>query len=121
MLLATSEKEIILIHNSQDHIGRQILAYAQTENLPLREIDLLNERIPGSQWAEISDRLGLSVKDLINQDDPDFMNKFGKTDDLDDHDWLKLLEHNPDILRAPIVIRGNKFALMSNPQDMLHF
>ena len=121
MLLATSEREIILIHYSEDHIGRQILAYAKTENLALREIDLLHDKITGSQWSELAEKLGITVKDLVNQDDPDFMNKFGAIENLDDHDWLKLLEHNPDILKAPIVIRGEKYAMMSNPQDMLHF
>jgi len=77
--------------------------------------------LTGSQWVEISGRMDLKVKDLINVEDPDFVQKFDGVSDLSDHDWLKILIHNPEIVRAPIVMKGEKVTLMSNPQDMLHF
>lgn len=121
MIFQNTDKEITIIYNSDEHVGKQILAYAQTEGLPIRDIDLKHTKITPSQWIEISGRMGLKVKDLINVEDPDFIKKFNGVTDLSDQDWLTLLTRNPEILSAPIVMKGDKVVMMSNSQDMLHF
>ena len=57
----------------------------------------------------------------MNTENPNFLKKFGKVNDLTDQDWLNLLAHNPNILKVPIVMKGTKIGMMSNPQKMLHF
>jgi len=121
MVFSNTDKEITIIYYSENHVGKQILAYAQMEGFPIHDIDLKYMKLTGTQWAEIASRMEIPVKDLININDPDFMRKFKGVSELDESDWLKLLEHNPDILRAPIVMKGKKVVLMSNPQDMFHF
>lgn len=120
-MFANTNKEITIIYHSEDQVGKKIIAYAQSESLPIHDVDLLRMKVTETQWAEIASRLGIEVKDLINREDPDFLQKFKGVSDLDDNDWLKLLEHNPDILRAPIVMKGDKVVMMANAQDMLHF
>lgn len=121
MVFANTDKEITIIYYSDDHISREILAYAQTEGLPIHDIDLAHVRLRGIHWAELANRMNIEIKDLINTEDPDFINKFKGLRDLSEADWLTLLEHNPDVLRAPIVMKGKKIVMMNNPQDMLHF
>lgn len=121
MIFANTDKEITLIYYSEEHIGRQILAYAHTEKLPIHDVDLAHVRLSPTHWAELASRMNIAVKDLINTDDADFLQKFGDMNNADENDWLKLLVHNPDILRAPIVMKGTKIVQMSNPQDMLYF
>ena len=121
MIFANTDKEITVIYNSEEHIGRQILAYAQTENIPIHDIDLSHVKLTPSHWAELASRMKIHVKELINTDDPDFLQKFNGIDNLTDDDWLKLLVQNPNILRAPIVMKGDKIVQMSNSQDMLSF
>lgn len=121
MIFANTDKEITLIYDSNEHIGRQILAYAQTESLPIRDVDLAHVSLTPTHWVGLAKRMNIEVKELVNTEDPDFMQKFGNVSDLSEDDWLKLLVHNPDILRAPIVMKGEKIVMMSNSQDMLHF
>lgn len=121
MIFANTDKEITLIYHSVEHVGRQILAYAQTENIPIHEVDLAHVKLTPTHWAEIASRMDINVKELINTEDPDFLQKFKHSDNFSDDDWLKLLVHNPDILSAPIVMKGDKIVQMSNPQDMLYF
>lgn len=121
MIFANTDKEITLIYYSKKHIGRQILAYAQIENLPIHDIDLLYIKLTTTHWVEIASRMEKNVRDLINTEDPDFIQKFGHMDNLSENDWLKILVHNPDVLIAPIVMKGDKIVIMNNPQDMLHF
>jgi arsenate reductase len=121
MIFANTTKEITLIYNSDEQIGKQILAYAQIENLPIHNIDLLHMKLTTTIWAELASRMGINVRDLVNTDDASFMQKFGQMDELSDDDWLKLLVQNPSVLKAPIVMKGDKIAMMTNPQEMLTF
>jgi len=121
MIFANTDKEITLIYYSEEHIGRQILAYAKTENIPLRDIDLRHVKLSPTHWAELASRMKINVRDLVNTEDPDFLQKFGHVDHLSENDWLKLLVNNPDVLRAPVVMKGEKIVMMQNPQEMLYF
>ena len=121
MIFANTDKEITLIYNSKEHIGRQILAYAQAENITIHDIDLVHVKLTTTHWAELASRMGINVSDLINKKGPEFLQKFGHVDNLSENDWLKLLVNNPDVLRAPIVIKGDKIVAMTNPQEMLYF
>jgi len=121
MTFANTDKEITLIYNSEEHIGKQILALAQIENISIHDIDLQNMKLTPTHWAELAVRIGIKVSELVNTEDASFLQKFGKTDQFSDDDWLKLLVNNPSILRAPIVMKGDKIVMMNNPQDMLRF
>ncbi|PJA07993.1 MAG: hypothetical protein COX70_05000 [Flavobacteriales bacterium CG_4_10_14_0_2_um_filter_32_8] len=121
MIFANTDKEITIIYYSEDHIGRQILTYAQSKGLPIHDIDLAHVKLTSLHWAELAGRLNIKIKDLINVEAPSFLQKFNGLTNLSEIDWLSLLEHNPDILRAPIVMKGDKIVMMSNPQDMLYF
>lgn len=121
MVFANTDKELTIIYNSDNHLGKQILAYAETEGLPIHDIDLKHVELTRLHWAELASRLKIEVKELINTEDPNFMKKFSDLGDLNENDWLTLLVHNPDILRAPIVMKGDKIVMMANSQDMLYF
>ena len=121
MILANTDKEITLIYNSTEHVGRQILAYSKIENMPIHEIDLVHVKLTPSQWVGLTSKMGIKVRELVNTEDPDYIQKFGHMDSLSENDWLTLLVHNPEILKAPIVMKGDKIVMMTNPQDMLHF
>jgi arsenate reductase len=121
MTLANTDKEITLIYNSGEKIGRQILAYAHTENIPIHDIDLKKMKLTATHWAGLASRMKVSIPDLVNTEHPNFSQKFGRLDQLSDEDWLNLLINNPDILKAPIVMKGDKIIMMRNSQDMLNF
>ncbi len=121
MIFANTNKEITLIYCSKEHLGRQILAYAQAENLPIHDIDLMHVNLTPLHWVELASRLKIEVKDLINTEASDFLQRFGGLDLSSEDDWLKLLVRNPDILKAPIVMKGDKIVQMLNPQEMLYF
>jgi arsenate reductase len=121
MVFANTNKEITLIYNSTDHVGQQILAYAQIEKMPIHDIDLTQEKLTKTHWAELASRMGIAVRDLLNTTSPDFSEKFGPTNQFSDDDWLTLLVNNPSKLKAPIVMKGDKIARLNNPQEMIYF
>lgn len=116
--IASSERQITLYYSSKSKRAKQAMAYAKAEGLPVLEVDIIKTPLTGTQIAELSDRLGMLVKDLVNQDHPAYTSKFGPHD-LSSDDWIKMIRHNPEIMKQPIAIRGNVTILIETPTDIL--
>lgn len=116
--IATSERQITLFYNSKSKRAKQTLAYAKSAGLPIQQIDILKTPLTGTQIAELSDRLEISVKDLVNQQHPTYTSKF-EPHDFSSDDWIKMIRHNPEIMKQPIAIRGDVTILIETPTDIL--
>ena len=116
--IATSERQITLLYNSKSSRAKQTLAYAKAEGLPIQEVDILKTPLTGTLIAELADRLGIEVKDLVNQNHPAYTSKF-ELSDLSSEDWIKMIKHNPEIMKQPIALRGNMTILVETPSDII--
>ena len=116
--IATSERQITLFYSSGSKRARQTLAYAKAKGWPIHEIDILKTPPNGTQIAELAERLGLEVKELVNQSHPAYTSKF-EPHEFSSEDWIKMIIHNPEIMKQPIAIRGNRTILIETPTDIL--
>ncbi|HCE53782.1 MAG TPA: hypothetical protein DER05_01810 [Lutibacter sp.] len=116
--IATSNRQITLYYIANSVRAKQTLAYAKAEGLAIQPIDILKTPLTGTQIAELATRLGLEVKDLVNQDHPAFAKKF-ETLELSTNDWIKMIQHNPEIMKQPIALRGDHIILVETPTDIL--
>lgn len=116
--IATSNRQITLIYNSDSVRAKKALALAHTKDLPIREIDLLATKLTGEQIGEIANNLKVPVQELVNHDHPFFKEHFGNAE-FSDMDLLTMIEHNPQILKQPIAICGDKTVLIDAPTDVL--
>lgn len=121
MIFANTNKQITLIYNSEEPIGRQILANALTEKITVHDIDLKHIKLTPTQWASLASELNADIGELVDTKGARFLKKFGQVEDLTSQDWLSLLAHNPDILKAPIILKGSKTGMITDPQDLLYF
>jgi len=116
--IATSNRQITLYYSSKSNRAKQTLAYAKSEGLAIQEIDILKTPITGVQIAELAERLGIEIKDFVNQEHPLYSSKF-KHHELSPEDWIKMIKHNPEIIRQPIALRGDKTILVESPSDII--
>ncbi len=59
------------------------------------------KEITNTQWLEIIDKLNIHISELINQKHPDFVKIYGdKEINLEQDDWLKLMEKHPIITQV---------------------
>jgi len=116
--IATSARQITLFYNSNSTRAKQTLAYAKAEGYPIREIDLLKTKLTGTQLAELADKLHVHIKDLVNQEHPAYSSVF-EPHNLSENDWIKMIQHNPQIMKQPIALRGEKTLLIDNPTAIL--
>lgn len=116
--IATSYRQITLFYNSDSVRAKQTLAYAMAEGLPVLEIDILKNKLTGTQIVELAGRLNLAVAELVNQEHPVYSTHF------DDHnfstdDWIKMIQNHPEIMKQPIALRGNTTILVETPTDII--
>jgi len=117
--IATSKNQITLYYNSNSGRAKQTLAYAKAEGLPIQEIDMLSTKLTGTQIVELADKLNMKVADLVNQEHPSYESHF-EHHNLSTDDWIKMIQHNPEIMKQPIALRGNITILVKTPSDIIN-
>jgi arsenate reductase len=115
--IATSNRQITLYYHPKSIRAKQTLAYAKAEGLAILEIDLLKTKITGTQITELANKLNLNVSDLVNQEHPEYQSKF-ETHNLSTNDWIKMIQHNPLIMKQPIALHGKISILVETPTDI---
>lgn len=116
--IATSERQITLYYNSNSTRAKKTFAYAKAEGLPIQDIDILKNPLTGTQIVELAGRLDVLVKDLVNQEHSSYKHRF-EHHDFSSEDWIKMIQHNPEIMKQPIALRGNKAILVETPTDII--
>lgn len=116
--IATSDRQITIYYSSNSVRAKQALAYAKSEGLAIQPIDILKTPLTGTQIAELANRLGIEVKELVNQEHPAYVKKFEPVE-LSSDDWITMIQHNPEIMKQPIALRGNHTILVETPSDMI--
>lgn len=117
-VITTSDRQITLYFNSRSHRGKQTLAYARTHGLAIEEIDILKTTLTGTQIAELADRLGLKINEMVNQDHYKYRKKF-TSQCFSSEDWITVIQNHPEIMRQPIALWGNRTILVETPTDII--
>lgn len=117
-VIAKSERQITLFYHSKSRRAKQTLAYAKAEGLAIQRINILKTPLTGTQIAELAYRLGIEIKDLVNQDHPAYMKRFDYHD-FSSEDWITMIKNHPEIMKQPIALRGDKTILVETPTDII--
>tara|TARA_R110002049_G_scaffold302713_2_gene496088 strand:+ start:24128 stop:24589 length:462 start_codon:yes stop_codon:yes gene_type:complete len=117
-ILATDNKQLIFIYSESSEIGNKALAYVNAIDKPKRIININEEAISKTIWLEISAMLGKDLSDLFDANE--VKTKISK-EDLSVGDWLKMINHNPELLQQPIVIDGTDATILAQSEDVYHY
>lgn len=120
-VISTDKNEIKLFFHSGSSIGKQIQAYVLASERKVLTIDISKTKVTGTQWTELAKGLELPISGLINKEHPDFTQYYDKNIDLDDEDWLKILDKNPQVLSTPIAIIGKSYVQLNSPSDFIKY
>lgn len=121
-VIATNKNEIILYYSSESTIGKQTLAYVSASEKKILAIDISKTKVTGTQWAEIASGLNVSISELINTEHPDFIKVYSNEKvDLEEHDWLRILDKHPETLVCPIIIIEDEFHMIKSPSDFVKY
>lgn len=117
-VISKDNNKITIYYHSGTSIGEQTRAYVQASEKKLHEVDIAKTNVTGTQWAELAEGLDKKIADLIDQNHPRFKEEYGKENiDLDEHDWMRVLEKEPQVLRYPIIINGQEYLQIESAAD----
>ena len=112
-----SPNEILLYYDPDTSIGKKVRAYAQSLSPNINDVEYHKTRFTPTIWRQILQMLDLKPKQLLNKSHPYYQTHIrGRL--FDDEDWLNVISRNPDLLIAPIAIKGNRAILCTNPMDV---
>ncbi|MEM6842563.1 MAG: ArsC/Spx/MgsR family protein [Bacteroidota bacterium] len=111
-------KEVDLIYNFNLQGDREALVYAQQIAQHVNETDISKTPLTERQMAQLLDNLGVEVDDVIDRRAEIYQQKYENAK-MSKEDWLEVLKHNPELLRTPIGILGNRAVICENPNDLL--
>jgi len=97
--------------------SKKALAYAKSHSNNVRTIALDKTQSTGTIWQSILSKLDKSPKQLLDKSKPYYQENI-KGRDFDKRDWTYLLMNNPELVRSPIAIKGNRAMILDNPTDI---
>ena len=111
-------KEVTIIYNFEDRQGREAVAYGKEIAENVREVDISKDPLTERQMAELLMKLDLKVEDIIDRTSTIYQDKYEGAD-MEEQDWLGVLKRNPELMKTPIGILGNRAVICENPNDIL--
>ena len=121
-IIAKDDDQITLYYNSETSIGKQTLGYVESSERDIRAVDISKTNVTGTQWTELADGIDVPIRELVDQDHPEFVKAYGSDEVvLDENGWFDVLEKNPAVLAYPIAIQGDRFLAIKNPSDFTKF
>lgn len=117
-IISKHHNMIKIYYSSESTVGKQTLAYLQASSKEVLDIDITKTNVTGTQWKEIAEQLGVSIGKLIDREHPEFTKNYDTATNLDEHDWIKVLNSTPDVLNYPIVILGKNYYQITNPSEI---
>ncbi|MBR9922404.1 MAG: glutaredoxin [Bacteroidetes bacterium] len=105
--MKTHKREILIYYNPESSSDRKTVAHAQGLVTHVRTFSYAQAPSNGTSWQQILWALNMDPKLLLNKAHPYYQSNI-RGRDFDHESWGKVLQRNPDIIKAPIAIRGKR-------------
>lgn len=116
--MKTSKREITIYYNPESSNDRKTVAYAQSISRHVKAYSFQQAPCRGNtEWCKVLTALKMHPKELLNKAHPYYQaNIRGR--EFDEEGWLNILRTNPELIKAPIAVRGERAVLCLNPKDV---
>ena len=113
----THPHEIVIIYDSSSTLARQTLAYARTLSPHIKEWEYQKTPFTTTIWKQLLFQLNMEPKELLDKSHPYYQQNI-KGRSYDDEGWLYILKNNTYLIKSPIVVKGKKAILCTNPTQI---
>lgn len=118
-MISKREDQINLYYHPDHRMSKQCIAIANANKAKVFAVNTAETRISQTDWSEMARLLDISVVDLVDLEHEVILSKFGKTPDLDEFGALKIIQNNPEVVKAPIAIRNKKIVVANTSREIL--
>jgi len=115
--MKTHSHEIQILYDATSPRARRTIAYAHTLSNHVKEWEYHKDPLTTTMWKQLLSKLNLDAKQLLDKSHSFYQeNVRGRT--FDDEGWLNVIRRNTFLIKAPIVIKGDKAILCTNPTQL---
>ncbi|MCB0635183.1 MAG: hypothetical protein KDC54_01120 [Lewinella sp.] len=115
--MLTHRAEILLFYNPASSSDRMTVAHALALTPHVKAFAYHQCPATGMSWHQILAALDTPPKLLLNKAHP-YYQHYIRGRDFDDEGWVNILRHNPEMIKAPIAIRGHRAVQCLTPTDI---
>ncbi len=115
--MKTHLREILIFYNADSQRDRKTVVHAKSLVNHVKAFTFYNGLKTRRSWQEVLNALDVHPKELLNKAHP-FYQEHIRGREFGLSSWLKVIAHNPDIIKAPIAIRGKRAILCLTPTDI---
>ena len=115
--MKTHERELLIYYNPDSSSDRKTVAHAQSVAPHIRSYSYSQAPSTGTSWQQILIALGVHPKELLNKAHPYYQQHI-RGCEFDEESWIKVLRYNPEMIKAPIAIRGARAVMCATPTDI---
>ena len=116
MAIKLHANETLIYYNPACNRARKLIAYARSTRNKINEVEWPKTSFTTTYWRQLLDMLKLQPKELLDKSLVYYQQNIrGRV--FDDEAWLYVLMKNPHLIKGPIVVKGNKAMLCTNPSD----
>jgi len=113
----THPREILIFYNSESSSDRKTIAFAQSTGQKIRTMEHAKTNNTTTIWEVLLKSLKMHPKELMNKAHPYYQANI-KGKEFDNHGWLNILQNNPDLIKHPIAMKGDKAIMCQTPTDI---
>lgn len=115
--MQSHRREILVYYNSDSDRDRKTVVFAKSLVKHVKSYNFSSALTTRRSWQEILLALDIHPKEILNKAHPYYQEHLrGREFGLSN--WLKVIAHNPDLIKAPIAIRGKRAILCLTPTDI---
>ncbi|MCB0549516.1 MAG: hypothetical protein KDD19_18220 [Phaeodactylibacter sp.] len=116
--MKTSKREVTIYYNPESSSDRKTVAYAQSLSRYVKAYSFQQNPCRGNTgWCRVLSALNIHPRELLNESHPYYMANI-KGREFDEEGWFNILRTNPELIKAPIAIRGEHAVLCLTPKDV---
>lgn len=115
--MKTHEREIMIYYNPDSGADKRTVAHALSISQHIKAFAFGKTPSTNTSWQMILEALEKHPKELLNKSHPYYRDHI-KGREFDDKGWLDILRNNPQVLKAPIAVRGDTAILCQRPTDI---
>ncbi len=112
------DRVITIFYGGNDNKDTQTLAFAKSEGLAVREVDVTKDKLTGTQLLQLADKLNVELENLLDKTSEDF-NSSLINGVYDKEGWMNLILRYPQHIKTPIVQKGKLAFFVNTPSDTL--
>ncbi len=115
--MKTYGNELRILYNPNSSPDKKTIAHARSTGSKVLTFEFGKSRSTTTGWKQLLGYLGAHPKELLNKAHPYYQQNI-KGKEFDEHGWLNILQNNPELIKHPIAIKGNKAIFCLTPTDV---